>query len=195
VIAYQSDGERVTGYATDGSMGGDGRSVDNGMKRISAASVTKCGKTMALVHGGEALAMHGEILGIIMALREAKLRGTATIEIHSDYLNAVKKLTLHSEGLDIATKLQNGKSWFGWIVSTWDELKSKGITPTIHQGPHEDHRQLNRNTETQPKSEHRSQGGTNNTNSKLGSLADIQTRRLCGIHRGLGIRIRRTILV
>jgi hypothetical protein len=131
VISVGKEPEGVGMYGTDGSMegvrwGGTGEGV------VSAACASNIGSTVALVKGGEVVAMHGEILGIIMAIREAKLRGTPTISIHSDYLNAVKRLIWHNDNNSRYQSMSNGKSWFKWLFSVWDDLAATGINASIH---------------------------------------------------------------
>jgi ribonuclease HI len=91
-------------------------------RTVSGACATPAGTASGMVIGGEAITMHGELLGIIMALRLVITGEPKETIICSDYLNAVNKIRLHDEGFQI-TGLQNARSWFKWIFNLWDEAK------------------------------------------------------------------------
>ena len=75
--------------------------------------------------------MHGELFGVIMALRQARLQGTNMFTIHSDYLNIVQRIHRHETDGTGMGNFQNGKAWLKWILNLWDELLETGVNITI----------------------------------------------------------------
>jgi exonuclease III len=133
-------------FATDGSM--YPASVKPGQHRtVSAACVTPQGEISAIVASNTGQVMHGELLGIIMALLQGRREGINNIEIFSDYMAAVRKLRDHNSikrqieaamkgGLDRFVLGKNiedsgldsgaGRSWYRWIFQIWDEMELRG---------------------------------------------------------------------
>ena len=151
------DGPRV--FATDGSMYPS--SVKPGQRRtVSAASVTEYGEITAIAVGNTCQVMHGELLGIIMALIQGRGTRGEEIEIFSDYMMAVRNLRDHTarrklreeamketgldrfhlskiteeEGLDNGA----GRSWYRCLHMIWDEMEHNGIVLRLeHVKAHE----------------------------------------------------------
>jgi len=134
-------------FATDGSM--FPASAKPGQHRtVSGACVTEEGTIGAVVETGNAQVMHGELLGIIMALIQGRGEDLRRIVIFSDYLGAVRNIWDHEsvkkQRMDAMTGDSNifklggksgeqgldsgaGRSWYRWIFLLLDELKEAGI--------------------------------------------------------------------
>jgi ribonuclease HI len=110
--------------ATDGSMY-PANPKQGESRRVSGACVTQTGEVSAIVHGRTAISMHGELLGIILALRAIiSSKDTEKITIYSDYLNIVKSIREYEDSGFKIRGQQNGRSWYKWIYKLWDEAKA-----------------------------------------------------------------------
>lgn len=79
------------GYRTDESM--VPAQIKPGERRkVSAACVTDSGRVGAIVDSREAVVMHGELFGIVMALVHGRWTKRIDIRIYSDYLNGLRTI-------------------------------------------------------------------------------------------------------
>lgn len=107
--------------ATDGSM--KPANVKIGEKRtVTAACIKRDGKEVdAMVADSSAVVMHGELLGVIMALVMAKLEEPKEVTILTDYKNVVKRIQEFQENGQTVES-----SWYRWIFSLWKEVENIG---------------------------------------------------------------------
>jgi ribonuclease HI len=107
--------------ATDGSM--KLANVKMGEKRtVTVACIKKDGKeTSAMVQDMSAVVMHGELLGVIMALVQTRLEEPKEVTILTDYKNVVKRI---QEFLENGQRVES--SWYRWICSLWKEIENIG---------------------------------------------------------------------
>jgi hypothetical protein len=78
-------------FATDGSMSPPSAGIGD-KRTVSAACVTQYGQTSAIVEGNISQVMHGELLGIIMALIQARTLEAKKVHILSDYMSGIRKI-------------------------------------------------------------------------------------------------------
>jgi hypothetical protein len=112
--------------ATDGSMF-PATATQGERRTVSAACVSEQFQTGARVIGNASVVMHGEILGIIMALVQARQTGEKSLTIHSDYLNAKKMLLRFTDSqTDSIANNSAGLSWFKWMFSLYTDSTNDG---------------------------------------------------------------------
>ena len=149
VKGKESDGAKDRVFATDGSRYPAALYNDDGRRTVSAACVTTNGGVSAIIPGMLSQVMHGELLGIIIALVQGKWEDREVIKILSDYLPAVRRIREHmtrrqylrrmtAEGQDwtkivgrketerLKTEQWSGRSWYKWII---------GIINDMEEGP------------------------------------------------------------
>jgi ribonuclease HI len=91
-------------------------------RTVTAACITSGGKEVGtLVDDNSAVAMHGELLGTIMALVQTRLEVPKEALILTDYLNVVKKIQEFQEKGNMVEG-----SWYRWICNLWKEVESIG---------------------------------------------------------------------
>jgi ribonuclease HI len=120
--------------ATDGSM--KPGNVKMGEERtVTAACINRDGKEVgAMVEDNSAVVMHGELLGVIMALIQARLEEPKEVLILTDYLNVVKRIQEFRENGQMAES-----SWYRWIYGLWREIENTGLRIKIqHVRAHAD---------------------------------------------------------
>jgi hypothetical protein len=91
-------------------------------RTVTAACITSGGKEVgALVDNTSAVVMHGELLGVIMVLAQARLEEPKEALILTDYLNVVKRIKEFQENGNMVES-----SWYRWICNLWKEIESIG---------------------------------------------------------------------
>lgn len=120
--------EKKLVIATDGSMyPADAKIGDR--RLVSAAFITNDGKKVGAVvkNGQAAVVMHGELLGVVMALVQGRLGKADGLTIHTDYLHTVRRIKRFRE-----QGVVEGNSWYRWIFKLWKELEEDGMALDIH---------------------------------------------------------------
>jgi ribonuclease HI len=99
-----------------------GKCKDGGKRTVTAACIKKDGKeTGAMVQDMSAMVMHGELLGVIMALVQTRLEEPKEVTILTDYKNVVKRIQEFQENGQM-----DESSWYRWICSLWKEVENNG---------------------------------------------------------------------